>query len=367
MIATILRVTALALSRDRVALLLTFVLPVAFFSVFAVVFSGMDEAASRPVRLLLVLEDDGPFARGLAEQLAREPGLELWSSTSLDRAGAIEAVRLGEAQAALVVPAGVRLGLPVDATAGPVVEIVADRSNPLAVAVVRGAVQSAAMTAGRRLLAAPGGVPAVAHEGAGSEPTAVLPVVVVDALGDPARRPSVAFFAAGLGVMFLMFAVAGRSSILLDERESGILQRMLAAKVGLTRLLLGRWLYLVLLGGVQVTVMFTWAAVAFGLDLFTPRHLAGFAVVTAATAAAAAGFGLVLSSACRTRAQLNGVSVVVVLIMAAVGGNLFPSFLMPEGLREVGRLAFNWWAWPVTGRCSGTTFRWPRSGPRRWC
>jgi len=343
-IAMVLRVTALSLARDRVALLLTFVLPVVFFSVFAVVFSGMDEVASRPVRLLLVVEDDGPLARGLVEQLAREPDLEIWSSRALDRTGAIEAVRLGEAQVAVVVPTGVRIALPVQGTAGPAVEIVADRSNPLAVGVVRSVLQSAAITVGRRLLATRGGMPAVALEESGAGPAEALPVVVVDAVGDPARRPSVAFFAAGLGVMFLMFAVAGRSSILLEERESGILQRMLAAQIGLTRLLIGRWLYLVLLGVTQVTVMFVWAAVAFGLDLFTPRHLVGFAVVTTATAAAAAGFGLVVSSACRTRAQLNGISVVLVLTLAAVGGNLFPSFLMPEGMREVGRLAFNSWA-----------------------
>jgi ABC-2 type transport system permease protein len=344
MIATILRVTALSLARDRVALLLTFVLPVVFFSVFAVVFSGMDEVATRPVRVAVVVEGEGVFARALAEQLAREPGLVVIDPAALDRTAAVDAVRRGEAQVAVIVPAGAHPAVPGGTAAGPAVEIVSDRSNPLAVGVVRGVLQTAAISVGQRLLVARfGGLPgALPVPGASS--VEALQVEVVDVLGAPERRPSIAFFAAGLGVMFLMFAVAGRSSILLEERESGILQRMLAAKVGLTRLLLGRWLYLVLLGTLQVTVMFLWAAVAFGLDLFTARHIAGFALVTAATAAAAAGFGLVLSSACRTRAQLNGVAVVVVLILAAVGGSLFPSFLMPEALRTVSRFAFNAWA-----------------------
>jgi ABC-2 type transport system permease protein len=334
MIGTILKVTALNLARDRVALLLTFVLPLLFFSVFAAVFAGVDEAASRPVRVLLAVEGHGPFVTGIAAELASEPRLRV---TEVDRAAALDAVRRGKAQVAVVLPSGLRPTLPGSTTAGPPVELVADRSNPLAIEVVRGLVQGAALAAGSRLASPSSG----AQRASAAE---VLPLVVVDAVGDPGRRPSVAFFAAGLGVMFLMFAVAGRSSILLDERESGILQRMLAAEVGLSRLLLGRWLSLVIVGVLQVTVMFVWAALGFGLELFTPRHLAGFAVVTAATAAAAAGFGLVLSSACRTRAQLNGVSVVVILVFAAVGGNLFPSFLMPEGLREAGRLTFNAWA-----------------------
>lgn len=343
MIRTILKTTGLALVRDRVALLLTFALPIVFFSVFAVVFSGMDDVASRPVRVALVVEDEGPFARALADQLANEPALEIVRSSEGGREAGIEDVRAGTVQAAIVIPAGVGHG-PAGQTADVPVEIIADRSNPLAVGVIRGVLQAAAVAVGQRqwlarLQVLPAGFGVPSRGGA-----MVLPAVVVDALGDPERRPSVSFFAAGLGVMFLMFAVAGRGSILIEERESGILQRMLAAEVGLTRLLLGRWLFLVLLGVAQVTVMFGWAAVAFGLDLFTAQHLTGFAAVTVAAAAAAAAFGLVLSAACRTRAQLNGVAVVAVLVLSAVGGSLFPSFLMPEGLRQLGRVAFNWWA-----------------------
>jgi ABC-2 type transport system permease protein len=340
MIATILRVTALSLARDRVALLLSFGLPLVFFSVFAAVFSGMDEVAARPVQVALAVEGEGAFARALAEQLAVEPSLDVGIPAAADRDAAVRAVRRGEADAAVIVPDGAQPSMVGGAGAGQAVEIVADRSNPIAAGVVRGALQSAAVTATQRLLAAAiGGLPAAPAPAA-----EVLPVVIVDLHGDPERRPSIAFFAAGLGVMFLMFAVAGRSSILLEERESGVLQRMLAAEVGMTRLLIGRWLFLVLLGALQVTLMFVWAAVAFRLELFTARHLAGFAVITAATAASAAGFGLVLSSACRTRAQLNGVAVVVVLLLSAVGGSLFPSFLMPEGLRAASRVAFNAWA-----------------------
>ncbi len=90
--------------------------------------------------------------------------------------------------------------------------------------------------------------------------------------------------------------------------------------------------------------MFVWGALVFGLELFQPRHLAGFTLMTMTTAAAAAAFALVLAVSCKTRAQLNGVAVVLVLIMSAVGGSMFPRFLMPENLQTVGRLTFNAWA-----------------------
>ena len=39
---------------------------------------------------------------------------------------------------------------------------------------------------------------------------------------------------------------------------------LMAARVGMTRLLLGRWLFLSALGATQVLVMFLWAAIVFG-------------------------------------------------------------------------------------------------------
>ncbi len=162
--------------------------------------------------------------------------------------------------------------------------------------------------------------------------------------GGGSGRRSISFFAAGIGVMFLLFAVSGRGSLLIEERESGILSRMLTAGVGLTPLLAGRWLYLTSLGFVQVTLMFAWGSVAFGLELWTLYRLAGFLSMTAVTAAAAAALGLLLSVVCRTRTQLGGVSVVLVLAMSALGGSLFPRFLMPDAMRRLGLATFNAWA-----------------------
>ncbi|MEM1182383.1 MAG: hypothetical protein AAGM22_28815, partial [Acidobacteriota bacterium] len=54
MVGTVLRVSWLTLARDRVALGLTFVLPIVFFTIFASVFSAMDPDGLRPVQVTLV-------------------------------------------------------------------------------------------------------------------------------------------------------------------------------------------------------------------------------------------------------------------------------------------------------------------------
>ena len=54
--------------------------------------------------------------------------------------------------------------------------------------------------------------------------------------------------------------------------------------------------------------------------------------------------GILLACLCRTRAQLNGLAAVVILIMSALGGSMFPRFLMSEQLQRVGLATFNAWA-----------------------
>jgi ABC-2 type transport system permease protein len=143
-------------------------------------------------------------------------------------------------------------------------------------------------------------------------------------------------------VMFLLFSCAGAGGALLDEEESGTLGRLLSGKVGMRGVLLGKWVFLALLGMAQLTVMFAWGALAFHLPLVA--HLPGFIVMTALTAGAAAGFGLVLATMSRSRQQLAGISTILILAMSAVGGSMFPRFLMSETMQKIGLITFNAWA-----------------------
>ena len=171
-----------------------------------------------------------------------------------------------------------------------------------------------------------------------------IAVTVVDVMRNDDRKGSlISFYAAGIGVMFLLFSsVGGAGGALLEEAESGTLERLLSTNIGMTGVLIGKWLFLSLIGFAQLTVMFLWGRVAFGLPLFS--HIPGFVVMTVVTAAAAAAFGLVLASLARTRAQLSGFSTILILTMSALGGSMFPRFLMSETMQKMGLLTFNGWA-----------------------
>jgi ABC-2 type transport system permease protein len=109
-------------------------------------------------------------------------------------------------------------------------------------------------------------------------------------------------------------------------------------------LLLSNWIFFAVLGIAQVTLMFGWAWLVFGLELFTLRNLTGFVVLTLLTGAAAAAFGIVLATICRSRAQLSGISTIVILIMSALGGSMVPRFVMPDFMNTTALFTFNGWA-----------------------
>lgn len=158
------------------------------------------------------------------------------------------------------------------------------------------------------------------------------------------RNPSmIPYYAAGIGVMFLLFSMAGAAGSLLKEHETGALDRVLTSNISMTKLLAGKWMFYALCGFIQVMLMFIWGELVFGrqMDLFTPHHITGLIVMAAFTAMAAAAFGIVIASLCRTRGQLDGMSTIVILIMSAVGGSMVPRMFMPDFMKTVGKFTFN--------------------------
>ncbi len=376
MIVTLLKAGWLNLRRDRVAQALTFVLPIVFFSIFASVFGG--QGSTSRIRVAVVDEDQSELSGRIRAGLERETGLRVRTADAggarLDRAGGEQLVRSGDVPVAVVIPKGMGAGFGAGGFgAGAVkIQLLADVSDKIAPQMVLGLLQKVTMTAAPDLMMKGGmeqfekragaltpqqrvavdawlpqlksqatGQPSGTGDGAAAMGVSAE---IVDVMGSNTRAASlVSFYAAGIGVMFLLFScVAGAGGALLDEMEAGTLERLLSTRLGMSRLLLGKWLFLAIVGVLQLTVMFLWGAVAFGLPLFS--HLPGFAVMTAVTASAAAALGMVLATVAGSRAQLSGFSTILILTMSALGGSMFPRFLMSETMQKFGLLTFNGWA-----------------------
>lgn len=378
MIATLLRISWTNLRRDRVAQSLTFLLPILFFSIFASVFGNQGRDTTSRVLIAVVDEDGSELSRRIVDGLQHETALRVrvtadaeGKGAALDRAAAEHLVKNGDLPVAVILPKG--LGAAAAAFAAdegaPHIKLLADVSDPVAPQMVNGLLQKVSMTAAPDLMMQ-GGIqqfekyagtltseqrtavgawlPRLKPGTAGGTGTASsqgafgIGVDTVDVMRQGKTNGLVSFYAAGVGVMFLLFSASGASGTLLDEVDSGTLDRVLSTRVGMGGLLLGKWLFLAMIGALQLSVMFLWGRIAFGLDLF--HHLPGFVVMTVFTASAAAGFGLMLATLARTRAQLSGMSTIIILTMSALGGSMFPRFLMSETMQKLGLVTFNAWA-----------------------
>jgi ABC-2 type transport system permease protein len=404
MIGLLLSIHWLNLKRDRVALVLAFVLPVAFFSLFTSLFGGLGAGVgeANPVQVLVVDADHTGISRWFVTALEELKALRVvlryplasasQELTDTTRDAISEAIRAGDYAVAVLIPRGFGAALTAFNREATGLEVFYNPANPMARFMLGGVLQGAALKVAPALLLQQGitalerfrdtlaydqrqGVETILHAlrsgtpwhtfssvaetavprppGAAGEPpwlsTALqytelvnVPIRMTDVRGQGGSL--VAYYAAGIGVMFMLFSMAAAGGSLLEEQESGTLERLLNSRLRIGTLLVGKWLFYTVLAIVQLLVMFVWGAVVFDLDLWTVNRLTGFFAMAVVAATAAAAFGIVLAVLCKSRAQLNGVSSIVILLMSALGGSMAPRFVMPAFMDTVAKFTFNGWA-----------------------
>lgn len=393
MIFAIARTALNGLRRDRASLALSFVLPIAFFTIFAMVFSGQHDTIPR-VHVIVVDEDHSGASRDLVRGLEREGSLQVSTHPDAKQnapappdytaASAEAAVKSGDVPVALIIPAGwgahpVAFGP--NEQQGPKLRLLNDQSDSIAPQIVNGLLQKAAMTAMPASMANEGMQYTEEYLGTltpeqrkrwdenmqhleqvqqqrASEPegnnsgskeasssafgSGIVAVDTQSVVGEHKNKNLISFYAAAIGVMFLLFTASGAAGSLLDEAESGTLDRVLSSRVTMTTLLAGKLAFNTLLAFMQLVVMFLWGWGVFHLDFFT--HIPGFLVMGLCTAFAVAAFGILLASMCHTRGQLGAVSTLLILIMSSVGGSMFPRYMMPQTMQKAGLFTINAWA-----------------------
>jgi len=392
LIFNIVRTALIALKRDRAALALSFILPIAFFSIFATIFGGAHDSTPK-IKVIVVDQDQSRASKELVKGLERESSLILYTRPPAENknakpqpdytaATAEAAVKAGDAPVALIIPQGFGqhpVAFGPDA-GGSEIQLLNDQSDMIAPQMVAGLLQKAAMTAMPAAMAEQGmkytdkyigglteaqrkqmGVnlkelqqlederdadrkseAGGSDSGSGFDGGGIIAVKSRAVVGENKRSPMVSFYAAAIGVMFLLFTASGSAGSLLDEQDSGALDRVLSSRVTMTKLLAGKLTYNTMLAFVQLIVMFLWGWAVFKLDLFS--HIPGFVVMGICTAFAVAAFGMLLASLCQTRAQLGALSTLLILIMSSIGGSMFPRYLMPESIQKAGLFTINAWA-----------------------
>jgi ABC-type Na+ efflux pump permease subunit len=138
----------------------------------------------------------------------------------------------------------------------------------------------------------------------------------------------------GILVMFtLLVLLTTGGTMLVQEREQGLLRRLASAPISKSEVVAGKWLGRMALAAIQVT-----AALAFGTFLFNMVWGPDFAmivVILTAWAGFCASAGLLLGAIAQTQAQAGGLGVLTANMLAALGGCWWPIEVTPGWMQSL--------------------------------
>ncbi|HET7537384.1 MAG TPA: ABC transporter permease [Candidatus Didemnitutus sp.] len=170
----------------------------------------------------------------------------------------------------------------------------------------------------------------------------IVKIDSVQVVGKEVKSPMATRSVGGWAMQFLLFALTASANSLFYEKEQGLLQRLLSTPTSRADILWSKFIYGVILGLVQLVVLFLAGRFLYGIDV--EHHLPLLILVCLFAAAACTAFGMLLAAISPSPEAARGIGTLVILLMSAIGGAWFPTSLMPEFLQSISKLTLVYWA-----------------------
>ena len=347
---------ALVRFSSRTELLFFIILPIIFTFIIGGGFGGA-QRANRDDRARLLVVDDAHSA--LSQQLIDALGksgsvrpdvmarVEADSEFSADRAPALLIIPAGFDQA------GLSNGLTLDLRAQPnnMSAPIVERSVNMAVSVISVAASAARQSVSEAERIKPFASVAdrqayydhalAQAQTAGAESSSAG-VEITHPATAPYRYNPAAQGSAGQLITWVFIPLLGIGTLFAHERQSGTLRRLFVMPVSKAQLLLGT------IGGQFLTSLAQMALlIGFGIavmGLNWGNDLAGLAVMMIATGLCGAAMGTMLGAFVKSARQANGLSIMLGMVMALLGGCWYPQEIIPEGVRTILQIVPTTWA-----------------------
>lgn len=351
------------LLRDRKAAIFLLIMPILFTVMFGFAFSGGGEEDPRlPVGLLD--QDGGRAATALTALVDASPGVRVVEMEPADQEGAEEQVAKEELAAALVIPMGFgqRLwesgGAPASVIADPgsIAGSVAVGEIRSAVARLAGAAKAAELALGLRQDAdalSPAERDQFLLEGLDLAVTSwqapPLTVGVTEWGAAPADDQtelygpnSFSHPSAGMMVQFAMAGLMGAAQILVLERKSGALARLLTTATSRGQVIMGHYVAMFIMILCQLLLLAGFGQLVLGVDY--AREPAASLLIVISLSLWAAGLGLLIGALARREGQVEVFALIPMMVLSGLGGAWIPLEITPEGFQAIGHLTPTAWA-----------------------
>lgn len=142
--------------------------------------------------------------------------------------------------------------------------------------------------------------------------------------------------------MYILFVGMLGTTSIIEEREQKTLMRLMGTTTNNRTIISGKLLGLFLLGLIDVFVLILFTCVAFKVNW--GDSILGLILLSCAMVFAASGFAMFLASLFKTSKAVHAANPVLIMLMAFLGGSMYPLYAMPETMQNFSKITLNNWA-----------------------
>jgi len=339
-------------------------MPIAFTLLFAFAFSGGGEAEVPRLPVAFIDQDgESVLSTHLLALLDASDTIRPVLLKSADTKDAQDQVAEEELAAAVIIPAGYSEQVLSQAEPAPQPVVILDPNSPAGQAA-----QNALQAAFTRMLGAveAARLTALAYEGQGATAGQAFLAETIDraiqAWSDPPltiatsqsgtlateseeatdQASNSAHSSAGVMVQFTMAGLMGAAEILVVERKSGTMRRLLTTPIARIEIILGHSIAMFAMILAQLTMLIAFGQLVLGVDYL--REPVATLVMLLTTGLWATSLGLLIGIFSRTEEQVIIFSIIIMLLLSGLGGAWMPLEFTSEAFQTIGHLMPTAWA-----------------------
>ncbi|RDU38301.1 ABC transporter permease [Neobacillus piezotolerans] len=333
------------IAKDRKALLTLILMPLLLIGILGAAFGklmGDGEVKIDKFTLAVANLDEGEMGRVLEEDVFVKGLPGLVKVKKMDEAELYESLKAQKAEVGLIIGKGFSDAVISGEEAE--VKLISIPSAGIQAIITENVIQQFAReatvrTAGIKLAiqaAAKAGNEGQANLGPGSFSAGEAPFALVkEEAPNAGALPvnSFQYYAAGMGVMFLLMTVTIGVTAMIEEKEQEVYKRLLVSKLTHYEYLAGKVIGLLVLSTLQLLVIILGTRFIFSVD-WGPS-ITGVFIIGISFVFSACGLGVMAGALLKSQKAFNVAGMLGTQIMAAVGGSMVPLYMMPDWVNTI--------------------------------
>ncbi|HEX3027860.1 MAG TPA: ABC transporter permease [Clostridia bacterium] len=150
------------------------------------------------------------------------------------------------------------------------------------------------------------------------------------------------FYSTTMLVMFMLFGATAGTRLIIEERETRTLGRIMCAKAAKSTLIIGKFLGLLFICFVQALILILFTHFVYSVDW--GASIPGVLLVTLCSTFAAAAFGMFIAALSKSPGAADGFSQIFIQSFTLLSGGMVPIYVFPPAMKVVAKFTLNWWA-----------------------